>query len=352
MTWPARQLRCPICVDVFDWTDDDLYAYSDGKYVPLQIPPAADPRRRQDLLKDAYRKCPNPSEDMARHYLPVEYGSYRDPLVIGLVGASGSGKTHLLAAMIAEIERGGLLPFDLTVGPVDAGRHQDYLRDNVQPLLATGTKLPRTVEGKADDFADALLISSPSGTWPVTFFDVSGEDLMSGRTTRFLAGTGGLIFVVDTDVLPGGAGSQPLADTGHLADRTFRAVLSRLRKPDERLLTIPAAIAITKADRLRFEPPVDWWLGRGGNGQVDPRQLAAECRAAYAFLYQRGALAWLQPFHDCQRCTLHFVSATGGEPRDGVLLRGFRPRRVLGPLLALLAMTGVLTGPDFGEVGT
>jgi hypothetical protein len=80
--------------------------------------------------------------------------------------------------------------------------------------------------------------------------------------------------------------------------------------------------------------------------------MAAESRAAYAFLYQRGALAWLQPFHECRRCTLHFVSATGAEPRDGVYPRGVRPRRVLEPLVALLAMTGILAGPESGKVGT
>lgn len=352
MTTPVRLLRCPICVNTFAWTDDNLYEYVNSRYTPLQIPSNTDPRRRADLLRDAYKQCPHSSQDNRPHFLPVAYGSYRDPLVIGLVGAPKSGKTHLLTAMIAEIGRGGLLGYGLTAGPVDASRHRGFLDAYVRPLIATGAALSGTKEGQSRDFADALLITSADGTWPVAFFDVAGDDLTAGRTARFLAGAGALIFVVDPDAVGGPAGSDGRAAASHLGDETFGAVLSRLRHADRRFLDIPAAIVVTKSDRLRFEPPVDRWMSLTGNARIDARVVTAESRAAYAFLYQRGALAWLQPFHDCLKCTLHFVSATGAEPHDGVYPRGVRPRRVLEPLIALLAMTGILTGPDSVEVGT
>jgi hypothetical protein len=51
------------------------------------------------------------------------------------------------------------------------------------------------------------------------------------------------------------------------------------------------------------------------------------------------------------RCTLHFVSATGVAARDGTYPGGTQPARVLQPLIALLAMAGVLTGSDADRVG-
>src|SRR5262249_54141009 len=148
-------LRCPDCVNTFAWTDDHLYYDDNSRYTPLQIPSNTDPRRRADLLRDAYKQCPHSSQDNRPHFLPVAYGSYRDPLVIGLVGAPKSGKTHLLTAMIAEIGRGGLLGYGLTAGPVDASRHRGFLDAYVRPLIATGAALSGTKEGQSRDFADA-----------------------------------------------------------------------------------------------------------------------------------------------------------------------------------------------------
>ena len=46
-------------------------------------------------------------------------------------------------------------------------------------------------------------------------------------------------------------------------------------------------------------------------------------------------------------------SATGGDgaEQNTVYPRGVRPRRVIRPLAAMLAMTGVLTGPEADRVG-
>ncbi|HSV65000.1 MAG TPA: hypothetical protein VLJ59_03700 [Mycobacteriales bacterium] len=352
----VRSVRCPICLDTFDWPSGDvLYHYEErGGRQPLAMPLGIDELKRRDILRTAELRCPNPSRDTPAHFLPVSYASYAEPLVVGLVGETESGKSHLLAAMIAQIQRGGLQPYGLKVDPVDIGQHEDYLRDRVEPLILRGEKIPGTGED-VTSYADALLITSAAGTRPVAFFDVAGGNLVkTGQPSRFLAGVGALIFVVDpgTALQQRGLGDRSAPrEAVRSRDPAFDVVLSRLGAGAQ-YLDVPAAVVLNKADRLRFQSPVDFWMRRPGNGgRIDSRRLREESRDVYALLYEHNAHAWLRPFHECRRCTLHFASATGGEPDGDRYPRGVRPWRVLDPLVALLAMTGVIPGSESAAVG-
>jgi len=352
---PARMVRCPICLDTFWWPADGvLYEFKGLDVVALNLPPDLDKRKRADIERTAFLRCPNPSEDSGQHFLPAAYGSYETPLVIGLVGSSLSGKSHLLAAMIAAIEAGELMKYGLVCRPVDFVLHDNYLETRARPFTQHGKRLDPTKEGLTT-YADALLFTAPSGkTWPVAFFDVAGGDLRQvGQAGRFLAGAGGLIFVVNPSLALGMSTDEdpsPAVGGAPQSDDAFATVLGRLGG-GERYLDVPAAIVLNKSDRLRFMPPVDLWLRRQGDGHVNAAQLRAESRDAYAFLYRHGAQAWLRPFHECRSCTLHFVSATGAEAVRGSFPRGVRPMRVLEPLVALLAMTGIITGGESRLVG-
>jgi hypothetical protein len=338
-------VRCPICLDVFVWDDADgqLYVMDEEvfEYRPLEVPADASPEKLASVRRNAYIHCPNPSRDRPQHFLPLLYAAYGPPIVIGMVGASMSGKTHLLAAMLGEIENEGLAPFDLKADALDAQRHRNFMNRFARPLLDNGRELPGTVEGVAD-FADALLVSSARGTWPVAFFDVGGEDL--GRlqeNTRFLNGVTALIFLVDP---------AAVASAGGAKDETYRSVLGMLH-PGSGYLDVPAAVVVTKADLIRFDPPVDSWIHRPPADRLDPGQILAESRDVYAYLHRAGARALLQPYRYCRRCTLHFASATGGEARERGFPNGVRPRRVLEPLVALLAMSGVFGSAAAEQVG-
>jgi len=350
----ARTVRCPICLDTFAWPADGVFYERNGaEFLPVDLTAVTDERKRADILRSALLRCPNPSKDSTTHYLPAVYASYAKPLVIGMVGGSSSGKSHLLAAMIAAIEAGELLPYGLTCRPVDFNLHNEFLQSRARPFTMHGKKLEATKEG-VTSYADALLVSSSAGTWPVAFFDIAGGDLGKvGKTGRFLAGAGGLIFVVNPSMALGmSTDEDPSPAVGGIdrSDDAFATVLGRLGG-GARLIDVPAAIVLNKSDRLRFLPPVDSWLRLTGTGQVDADQIRAESRDAYAFLHLHNARAWLRPFHECRSCTLHFVSATGAEAVGGVFPRGVRPRRVLEPLIALMAMVGIISGPEAAEVG-
>ena len=344
----GRLVCCPICLDAYPWpTNAPCHEFDEqaGEFVEVDLSTIAGSVKRDAVLRGAYVRCPNPSQDMDTHYLPAMYATYNEPLVIGLVGATQTGKSHLLAAIIAAIESGGLQSHGLTVKPLDFAQHAAFVRNQVDKLLVEHDLLSGTVENVVS-YADALLISSSTGTWPVAFFDVAGGDLVQhGKPSRFVAGSNALIFVVDPD-----RALATDADRKALTDPAFANVLGQLGA-GRQYLEVPAAVVGSKPDRYRLRAPVDTWIARPDSQQLDAGLNREESRDAYAYLYQHDAHAWLRPFHECRRCTLHFASATGGNPVDAGYPRGVRPRRVLEPLVALLAMAGVISGPGATEVG-
>jgi hypothetical protein len=350
---PVRMLRCPTCADEIPWGGSGKVSVWDDtglRYEEIDVG-GMDARKRADILRRGYRRCPNPSGDTPEHYLPATYADYDNPLVIGLVGLSSSGKTHLLTAMIREAYRGGLQPFGVRTTALDLQRHASF-RTNYIKRFDRGDVLPGT-GAEVVDAADIMLLRGPGGAWPVTFFDVAGETLVDhrvqSRAARFLLAVNAVIFVH----APGDPGTGPGPEHGE--NVAFDLAMERISASLGSEVDIPAAIALTKSDRLRFVPPADRWLRRGTERELDSRRIRAESRDVFAYLHTTGALAALSPFSVFPKCTLHFVSASGGDASgtggSNRFHRGVRPMRVLEPLISILAMTGFLAGSESEKVG-
>ncbi|MBU2667032.1 hypothetical protein KOI35_26315 [Actinoplanes bogorensis] len=346
------RIVCPRCWDSFVWEYDDSRVWmhpDDGgalTEVDLTDRGAA---KRADYLRRGYRPCPNPSDDMAAHFIPANYGNAGQALSIGLVGPSESGKSHLLAAMIREALAEGLVPYGLEVARLDLRRHAEFERQQIARLVA-GRAIEATSRG-VTDYADMLVVRRirDGVTRTLTFFDVAGEDLRANDhrnqiTARFLIGQPALIFVHAA-----GAGREVQRDNNETA-----LALGRLEAvPTCRRL--PATIALTMADRLRFTSPVDRWIARPSD-RVDAAERRAESRDLYAYLYAERAEGALAPFTFFDRCTLHAVSATGSDAvvtssGERAFVHGYRPMRVLEPLVSLLCMAGVIEGREASKVG-
>jgi hypothetical protein len=180
----------------------------------------------------------------------------------------------------------------------------------------------------------------------VVSFDVAGEDLLAAdfrerATTRFLLAHPSLIFAHAAGE-PVGVGND---------NASFTLTVGRIAAPRR----IRASIVLTKADRLRFLWPIDNWLAQP-EGELSAARMREESRDVYAYLHSLGAYSSLVPFAAFDRCTLHAVSAAGADAvpgRDGGqhFLRGYQPRRVLQPLVAILAMNGLVDGPQAALVG-
>lgn len=361
-TTATRQVTCPTCLDVFPWDESELLDYKprEARYVPVTLPAGAHPEKLRDLRSRLYVRCPNPSQDSPDHYLPVGYADYPDPLVVALVGRPLSGKTHLVVAMIrALLGSAAAVRAGLSAHALDYYQHETFKRDFLDPF-ERGTKLAGT-RNEQGNYLAWLVVECGAVRRPLVFFDVAGEDFRNprdnGRSTRFLVNAGALLFVEDTaHVIRSAAEERDLAEdpslrapVGGAGNEFVQEAVSRLPDGGRNL---PAAVALTKSDRLRYLPPVDRWLRHDPDARLSAEQVLAESRDVYALLHSANADAVLRLYHEFTRCTLHFVSATGGAVgADGRFDAGVRPQRVLLPLLALLAMTGVLRGADAEQVG-
>jgi len=339
----TQTVICPICLqEIKDWESLPRWRWDGSQYVDLKIPPEASGPQRSRMERAAFVCCPDQLHVMqSKHYLPAEYGRLGQPVVLGFVGLTRSGKSHLMAAMVGAIERGDLRKYGIDSYPLDIALHNEFLEEKVWPLLKKDSVLPGTEEGIVT-FADAFVVSPAGGIKrPVALFDVAGGELTKvGDTKLFLDVADGLFFIVDpAELQPDGPG-----------DRTFNTVLDLLKGTPRLPNQVSAAVVLNKADLVRFEDPVARLL-RSDVRQVDAAEFLSESADVYAFLSSKGAAAWARPYEECVRATLHVASPTGGAAEGDVFPRHVTPQRVLRPLVAMLAMTGVLTGAEAERVG-
>jgi hypothetical protein len=353
---PGRRVRCPQCLEQFSWDANEIY----NEAGTTELSAINDSAKRADAMHDAYVKCPGPdaAEGFPEHYLPLRYVNFDEPLVIGLVGGFHTGKTTYFGMLIDQIDRGKLDRYGLMTKPLHQRKHDEYHTKVLSPLLKDYRSLAATAGASETlTYSAGYLMTNRAGrTRPVAFFDVGGESLsrMVNRNTRFIRAVGALIFIVDPQAIDDSRNSagQPSSE----GDKAFSSVLSRLSSSEpgtSGYTPIPAAEVLVKADRLRFEPLIGGWLrAESGTGALDADEIRKESRDVYAYLARQEATAWLEPFRQCARCTLHVASATGGNvDESGTYWRGLRPRRVLEPLVSVLAMAGLLDDPQAEQIG-
>ncbi len=336
-------VSCPICLSLLVWKDLAKYRWDSARYVDLEIPDGLSPDQLRRIERGAYVKCPSPASVAGEeHYLPADYGKHGKPIVVGFVGRTESGKSHLLASMVGAIEGGGLSPYGISHNPVDLALHRRFMGTYVKPLLDDHEVLDGTKEGLVS-FVDAYLMDSGDGEKrPIALFDVSGNDFVQDpEAKQFLDIADGLIFVIDPAQIR----------TGTSGDETFSNVANLL---GDRFAQVSSAVVLNKADLVRFDDPIATWWFRPDVEPLDAGLIMRESADVYAYLHSQGAGAWVAPFSKSAKVTLHIASATGGPATgstDGIYPRGVWPHRVLTPLVALLAMTGVIKGTQAEKVG-
>ncbi|GAB2843282.1 TRAFAC clade GTPase domain-containing protein [Lentzea nigeriaca] len=351
----SKRVTCPICLEPFAWREDELYRRitdsSGARWVRADLSNIHNPVKRKDRRARCYVRCPNPSAENREHYLPISYRDHGEPIIIGLVGRSESGKTHLLATMIHAALRGDLRHHGLTFEPADELRHQSFEREINE--LMRGNKLEATEDLK-EEFTTYLLVRTSAGTTrPVVFFDVAGEDFVrsgaQGLGGQFVLGATALMFVDHpAEAVPSLYGSPE-----RNVNPAFAGALQRLAQRKD-MADLPVVMVLTKADELRYQHPVDHWIRLDDAREpLSAAEFRAESRDVYAFLDRYDAQPMLGTYEKFRRGTLHVVSATGvAVDLNNQYPRGVRPARVLRPLLALMAMIGLVDHQEAVEVGT
>ncbi|WP_433256944.1 TRAFAC clade GTPase domain-containing protein [Streptosporangium sp. CA-135522] len=347
----ATTVVCPYCLWELDWEALPLVLRKHDEIIYLEREPGESETRWLQRTANAERIC---DADGSEHYLPCDYGDYK-PMIIGIVGSTAAGKTHLLAAMIDQLVQTIQVNVrhNLTISPLDTVMHRQFMLEKVFPFTTTRKVLGRTRREDEVAFVCALRARNDvtGEKHALVFFDVSGEffDDADLRSLHFISIVDALLFVADGEKLD----EFLRRSAPRLADPAFMEPfghIDRLRNPRQKaMLPLPAALVVAKSDLLRWLPLVDGWLRADDDMDLDT--VEEETEEAYVFLQSHNAQSWLHPVVHCQDSTIHFVSASGVAKMDDTVFpeRGFGPRRVLRPLLSLLAMKGIIQGHDLGR---
>lgn len=337
---------CPICLNRFPWDAFPLVLQSpDGDQDLAQARGEGELAFRH-RTRGAVRRCP--ADAQHPHYLPADYGSFGEPIIIAVIGAKGAGKTTLLAAIANALNSPSIeLSSQLTFTPLDASLATRFNESYVYPLFSQGHQLAATRPGPTNiAYAVRGRDLGTNHNFAMAFFDVAGESLREAeRFPSFIHAADGLIFMVDPCSVPGMTDPKDHFAYGSENAALFSAVCAHfagLHPPERRFIPLPAAIIVAKSDLLLHRhPEVARWLL---SEDLDLSRIEQESEDVYAFLAANNAAAYLRPAHSFIDTTLHFISATGAAvERSGLYpTGGVKPRRVLQPLLALLAMIGTI----------
>ncbi len=375
----ARRL-CPICLADLD-PDEVLWRDAAGN---TALGPPLRPGVRNRLRARLFGGTDATAKAWAdwyaqgfRAFCPEHLGELPEDLfsrqlvVIGLVGESGSSKTHYLASLLHLLSAGALAPYrvvvDLDPGTVTRFQNDYYRRLWVDHEVIPASRPLRWFDESAGhrEFPPPLTIVLRN--WEtgqainVCVFDAAGEQLLTQRSqatwARHLAIADGLLFFVDPAILPGvqrqlgetvrGAG-QSLPVTASVLDIT--ALLHRRAKslsPDDDTSGVASALLLTKADLLAGTPGFpDHVLEPLDHEAEAPYRVAArlqqDAHAVAQYLEDSGGQNLVSSaLHKFPGLTFHAVSATGCAPVNGTYEK-VEPQRVLEPFLLLLQRTGVL----------
>ena len=307
------------------------------------------------------------------HRLPPEYLE-RPTIVVGLVGLTGASKSTYLTVLIDLLHEGALAPLGISVemDEESAARFDDHR----YRLLVQRQQLPLTLPllGEGSSPEPFMLVLRGSGRTGaeravnLVFFDASGEQLYRsedmGQYGRFLYAATSLLVVFSPGVFPRlRSVADPGEDSMGLARHTQMVVnlanvlrYARNLPPDAHLDDVATAVVLSKADKLRGVPDFPAETLRDPDLRTVPlSHWFADVRATSSrlvdFLEVSGGSNLLTAvLHRLPRPTVHAVSATGADARDGGYPQ-IAPVGVLDPLLVLLARSGLLSeeGLDSGD---
>ncbi len=315
--------------------------------------------------------------DGFRAYCPEHLGELPEDLftrqlvIIGLVGESGSSKTHYMAALLHLLSAGALAPYDVIVnfdpGTVTRYQNEYYRRLFVDHEVIPASRPMRWLDEQAGHRESRPPMTVVLRNWRtgksvnVCIFDAAGEQLLTTQSqatwARHLSIADGLLFFVDPSVLPGvqrrldgtdtGAG-QTLHVTESVVDITSNLVRrARSLSPDDDFAGVPAALLLTKADLVDgtdgFPPAVLEDLDHLNEAPYRLRnRLQQDSVAVEQYMAANGGRNLItSAVHKFPGITFHAVSATGCPPVDGAYA-SIDPKRCLEPFLLLLAKAGVI----------
>jgi len=293
--------------------------------------------------------------------IPIEFLSMRS-LPIALLGAKASGKSNYIGVLINEISKRMTGPFNCSLSKTCSKESKDaYDEFYYRPLYTEG----RTVRGTDAGTEVPPLIfplrfmdnkNKIINMAALTFYDTAGENLdnktVMHKFNRYITNAHGIILLLDPLQVPNirnkltanGLNTLPAQNTEIYDVLSIIIDVIRSVKNVKGQIKIPLALVFTKIDVLEQYNilPVDSCLKeesehikRGVFVQPDFENTNIQMRDLIDNWLDNDLLGYVNQF---EQHSFFGVSSLGGNPNGTTIdSKGIRPRRVLDPLLWLLA---------------
>lgn len=357
--------RCDTGVDRCAWESDAIFAreWKDaslrGKILPASNRNVATcPECRNESL---LRCCPHCHMD-----LPPQLANRNRSLVFSVIGAKGTGKSHYLAVLIAQIQEYLEGPLGFTMGWVDDYTNHRYRQKFRDPLFKGKLTLDQTRSATNEsDVSRPLLYEltfpRPKGakvapTVLLAFFDTAGEDMneeaVMATVNRYIYRSDGVILLLDPLQLDhvraelDGRVALPeqATEINDIVQRTSNLIRKGRRLPPGAPIPIPLAVTFSKIDAVE-----DLLGGQSavirtprydrGYDVADGKEVSRELKST--LLDWKGGHVLRQVETRFPTHQLFGLSALGCNPQAGVVPR-VTPHRVADPFLWLLHCNGLV----------
>jgi len=207
--------------------------------------------------------------------LPREIDRHKG-IIISVVGAKNTGKSHFIAVLIDQMRKYVACSFNASFTPINTDHEKRYKNDFYTPLYSSHRLLNSTVSGSTAQrpLIYALTISDKSffkrnnTIVYITFFDTAGEDLSNEDTmstvNKYIGQSSGIIFLLDPmqiqyvrdaikpDIVNASSGTviDDLANPADILRRVSNLIRDANNLGDAEMIPIPIAATFTKIDAL------------------------------------------------------------------------------------------------------
>jgi len=297
--------------------------------------------------------------------IPIEFLSMKS-LPIALLGAKASGKSNYIGVLINEIRKKMTSPFNCSLSMTCSQESkQAYTDIYYRPLYEQGITVRGTDAGEVPPLIFPLRFMDMKNRIinmaALTFYDTAGENLndksVMNTFNRYITNARGIILLLDPLQVPNirnklaanGFNSLPQQNTEIYDVLSIIIDVIRSVKNIRGQIEIPLALVFTKIDVLEQYNilPEDSCLKeesehikRGAFVKPDFENTNIQMKDLIENLLDDDLIGYINQF---KRHSFFGVSSLGGNPNgtkiDG---KGIRPRRVLDPLLWLLAEYGYI----------
>jgi len=363
------KFTCPYCYAEHSIMDCGLKCSYDvkGKYCFSDIKKYDDSSGRDWIPLANKKKCLK-CKEAAQHLfcdvitdkeIPIEFLSMKS-LPIALLGAKASGKSNYIGVMVNEIRKRMTSPFNCSLSMACSKESKEaYDEWYYRPLYKENKTVLATAAGEIPPLIFPLRFMNEKdkiiNMAALTFYDTAGENLNDKvnmhKFNRYITNAHGIILLLDPLQVPNireklkANGFNALPEQNTDINFVLSIIIDVIRnvKKIKGQIKIPLALVFTKIDVLEEYNilPQDSCLReesehvkRGVFVQPDFENTNIELKDLIDNWLDGELFGFIKQF---EQYSFFGVSALGGNPNGITINKGIRPRRVLDPLLWLLA---------------